>query len=97
MKQAILLRTAINETFNTSTPISIEKSADAWKVLFNNDESYAHIQVVAINGQVIKELRIDQPRHGNESIINLQNLTPGVYLLRVNTTASSATKKIIVK
>lgn len=97
LKQAILLRTAINETFNTSTPISIEKSADAWKVLFNNDESYAHIQVVAINGQVIKELRIDQPRHGNESIINLQNLTPGVYLLRVNTTASSATKKIIVK
>ena len=97
LKQAILLRTAINETFNTSTPISIEKRADVWKVLFNNDESYAHIQVVATNGQVMKELHIDQPRHGNESIINLQDLTPGVYLLRVNTTASNATKKIIVK
>ena len=46
LKEAILMRTAINETYNTTTPITMQKDDDCWKVLFNNDESYADLRIV---------------------------------------------------
>lgn len=97
LKQAIQLRTAINETYNTTTPVSINKGGDAWKILFNNDETFADIKVITTNGQVVKNQHIDSPHHGSEYVINLNDLTSGVYLLHISTTASTATKKIVVK
>lgn len=97
LKQAIQLRTAINETYNTPTPVSISKGGDAWKILFNNDESFADIKVIATNGQVVKSQHIASPHHGSEYVINLSDLSSGVYLLHISTTASTATKKIVVK
>lgn len=97
LKQAIQLRTAINETLNTDAPVSFNKGTDAWKILFNNDETYADIKLVSLNGQVVKNHHIASPRHGEECVLNLNELTAGVYLLHVKTTASSTTKKIVVR
>lgn len=97
LKQAIQLRTAINETYNTPTPVSINKGGDAWKILFNNDETFADIKVIATNGQVVKSQHLASPHHGSEYVINLSDLSSGVYLLHISTTASTATKKIVVK
>lgn len=97
LKQAIQLRTAINETLNTSTPVSINKGAGAWKILFNNDESYADITLFSANGQLVKSQHIASPRHGSECVVGLTDIPAGVYLLNINTTASSTTKKIVVK
>ena len=50
-----------------------------------------------MNGQVVYNKRIEAPRRGQEELINLQNLTPGVYVLHVNTLAGSITRKVVVK
>lgn len=98
LKEAIRMRPAgINETLNTEAPVTLQKNDDAWKVLFNNDESFANIQVVALNGQTVYSEHINAPRHGDERIINLQHFTPGVYLFKVGTTASQLTRKVVVK
>lgn len=97
LKEAIRMRTAIHQTYNTAAPITLQKDDDSWKVLFNNDESYADIRIVSMNGQVVENRHITAPHHGDEQIVSLQNLTPGVYLFQVNTTASSLTRKMIVK
>lgn len=97
LKEAIRMRTAINQTYNTAAPITLQKDEDNWKVLFNNDESYADLSVVAMNGQVINSRHITSPRHGDEEVVSLQGLAPGVYLFQVKTTASTLTRKMIVK
>lgn len=97
LKEAILMRTAINETYNTTTPITMQKDDDSWKVLFNNDESYADLRIVSMNGQVVESRHITAPRHGDEQIISLQGMAPGVYLFQVSTTANNLTRKMVVK
>ena len=97
LKEAIRMRTAINQTYNTTAPITLQKDADSWKVLFNNDESYADLRIVSASGQVVKSLHLAAPRHGDEQVVSLQGLTPGVYLFQVSTTASNLTRKMMVK
>lgn len=90
-------QSGINEMQNTEKPVSFMKNSDEWKVLFNNNETYAQLEVVSMNGQVVYNKRIEAPRRGQEELINLQNLTPGVYVLHVNTLAGSITRKMVVK
>ena len=99
LKRALELanQQGISEALNTEAPVSLQKNADSWKVLFNNDETYADIRIVALNGQVVANQRLNAPRRGEETTISLSNLTPGVYLFHVNTTASKLTRKLIVK
>ncbi len=97
LKEAIRMRTAINQTYNTSAPVTLQKDDDSWKVLFNNDESYANLCIVSASGQMVKSYHITAPRHGDEQVVDLQGLTPGVYLFQVSTTASNLTRKMIVK
>ena len=97
LKEAIRMRTAINQTYNTSAPVTLQKDDDSWKVLFNNDESYANLRIVSASGQMVKSYHITAPRHGDEQVVDLQGLTPGVYLFQVSTTASNLTRKMIVK
>lgn len=97
LKEAIRIRTGINETFNTTAPITLQKDDNAWKVLFNNDESYADIRIIAANGQVVSTKHIAAPMHGDEHVVSLAGLTPGVYVFQVQTTASNLTRKMVVK
>ena len=99
LKKALLLAngTGIGEALNTEAPVSLQKNDNDWKVLFNNDETYADIQIVSLNGQVMASRHINAPRRGDETVITLSSLTPGVYLFHVNTTASKVTRKLVVK
>ncbi len=97
LKAAIKLL-PVNETMmNTATPVSLQKGTDAWKVLFNNDETFAQIQVVSLDGSTVLSRNVVSPRHGDEEVISLNGLTPGVYLIHINTTASQTTRKVVVK
>ena len=90
-------QSGINQTMGTEHPVSFMKSADNWKVLFNNDESFADVQVASLNGQVVYSRHIDQPRRGQEQVVDLQHLAPGVYLFNVRTLAGSESRKVVVK
>lgn len=99
LKKALQLanNTGISQALNTETPVSLQKNDNNWKVLFNNDETYADIQIVSANGQVVARKHVASPRRGDETVLSLSSLTPGVYIFHVNTTASHITRKLVVK
>lgn len=98
LKEAIRMRPdGVNQTLNSAAPVTLQKGNDAWKVLFNNDESYANVRVIAANGQVAYAQHVVAPQHGDELVVNTQTLAPGVYVFQVSTTASTVTRKMIVK
>lgn len=99
LKKALEMAQAsgINQTLNTEAPVTLQKGSDAWKVLFNNDESYADIRLYSLNGALVQSLHADAPRRGEERVVSLAGLQPGVYLFRVQTTAGSLTRKLVVR
>lgn len=99
LKKALQLAnsTGISQALNTETPVSLQMNDRNWKVLFNNDETYADIQVVSANGQVVARKHVASPRRGDETVLSLSSLTPGVYVFHVSTTASHITRKLVVK
>ena len=86
----------INDMLNSEEPVTLNKEADAWKVLFNNDESYADVTLYTLGGACVSRQHLEKPRRGEETQVDLTGLTPGVYLLNVSTTASSLTRKVVV-
>lgn len=99
LKKALEMKgqSGIDEMLNSEAPVTIKKDHNEWRVLFNNNESFATLQVFNTNGQLVSSEYVDAPRCGSERVVNLQNLTPGVYLFKVSTTASSTTRKLVVK
>lgn len=99
LKEALKLaeETGINETLNTATPITLQKDADAWRVLFNSDETFASIDLYNTAGVRVKSERLNAPRRGEDHVVSFDGLTPGVYVIKVATTASNLTRKVVVK
>lgn len=99
LKKALEMKgqSGIEETLNSEAPVTIQKNHNEWRVLFNNNESFATLQVFNTNGQLVSSEYVDAPRCGTERVVNLSNFAPGVYLFKVSTTASSTTRKLVVK
>lgn len=98
LKEVLKLhQSGISETLNSETPITIQKNMDVWKVLFNNNESYADISVYTTGGHLVRQKHIEQPRSGQETLISLTDMQPGVYLIKIQTTAATMTRKVVVK
>lgn len=99
LKEALRManETGINEVLNTEEPVSLMKSDNVWKVLFNNDESYANVRVYAINGKMVYSANLESPRRGEEHIVDLTGFEPGMYVFHVDTKLGSVTRKLVVK
>ena len=87
----------VNDVLNTEAPVSLKKGDDAWRILFNNDESYADIALYTAGGKLAHRQNLVDIRRGNETVVNFSGLEPGVYLLRINTTLGALTRKVMVK
>ena len=99
LKEALKManESGINEVLNTEEPVSLMKSDNNWKVLFNNDESYANVHVYAINGKMVYNAQLESPRRGEEHVISLAGFEPGMYLFHVDTKLGTVTRKMLVK
>lgn len=97
LKEVLNIKAGINEMLNSEAPVTLQKSFDDWKVLFNNDESFADIRIYTTGGNLVKSEYIPSPRCGQETVISLDGFAPGVYLFKIQTTASTMTRKVIVK
>ncbi len=89
--------TGINAMLNSEAPVTLSKGIDTWRILFNNDESYANITLHTTDGMQVYNQSIDNPRRGQEEVLNLNNFTPGIYLVNIKTTAGNLTRKVIVR
>ena len=81
---------------NTDTPVTLLKGTDAWRILFNNDETYAHITLCTVSGQRVSEQRLNNVRRGAEEILPLTGLTPGAYVLSIQTTGTTMSRKLLI-
>lgn len=100
LRKALVLANAadgIHETLNTAAPVSLYRGAENWRILFNNDESYADIAVYAAGGAQVLHRRIEAPRRGSETVLRLDALAPGIYVVRIGTTAAALTRKLVVR
>ena len=55
------------------------------------------IALYTADGRPVWRKSIAQPRQGEEAVISLRGTTPGAYLIRINTTAGTLTRKVLVK
>lgn len=85
----------INDMQNSEAPVSFQKGNNAWRLLFNNNESYATIRVTDLNGRLVAQQTVEQPKRGEETIVSLSNCPAGVYLINVTTTKANITRKVM--
>ncbi len=101
LKEALKLAekdaSGINDVLNSESPVTLSKNHNEWKILFNNDESYADIALYAADGALVQAQQLTSPRRGDETVVSLAGLTPGVYVIRINTTLGAMTRKVMVK
>ena len=99
LKKALELaeNTGINDQLNTETPITLQKGNGNFRILFNNDESYANISLYNASGVEVKRKQLNDIRRGNETVLTTNGLPAGVYVVRISTTAHTTAKKMLVK
>jgi subtilisin family serine protease len=97
LKKALLLATDIDDIHNTDAPVSFQKSNNAWRILFNNSEAYANIRVTDLNGRLVAQQALQQAQRGEETVVSLETLPAGVYLINVTTAKANITRKVIKK
>lgn len=97
LKKALKLASTdgINEMQNSEEPVSFQKGNNSWRILFNNNESYANITVTDLNGRIVEKQIVEQPKRGEELTVSLSNYPAGVYLINVATTKANITRKVM--
>ena len=97
LKEALKLAATdgINDMQNSEAPVSFQKSNNAWRILFNNNESYANIRVTDLNGRLVAQQMLEHPKRGEETSVSLEALPAGVYLINVATTKANITRKVM--
>lgn len=81
---------------NTAEPVTLRKSADAWKILFNSNERFAEVSLYTTDGKLVSKQSYGQLRQGEERILNLQGQPGGVYVVRIHTAGANLTRKLLV-
>lgn len=98
LKKAIeYATTGVNDVFNSESPVTLLKQADQWRILFGSGESWADISVFNTSGARVMNDYREQIHRGEEIVLPLTGLTPGVYVIKIQTTAHTTTRKIVVK
>lgn len=87
----------IDHVSNSATPITLMKEVDAWKILFNNAERFAHIRIFAADGRLVNSQSYHALSQGQEINLSLRELTPGAYLINIATAGSNTTRRVMVR
>lgn len=82
---------------DTKESITLSKESSQWRVLFNNGEQYAHIRIVGLDGKMVKNIDLTNISKGQEEIVLLDNISPGVYIININTLKESLVRKVIIR
>ena len=97
LKKVLALPSAIATIRNTSTPVTLLKQDNEWKILFNSGENFANINVCGINGTIVKQKNLKNIHRGQEEILSFNDLEKGFYIVSIKTKNHLTSQKIIVK
>lgn len=96
LKAVLRLPSAIRHVENSAAPISIRKTPDAWQLLFNNGERFAHIALYTPDGRLVRSHQLGTMNQGDEFRLDLTGLRTGAYLLNLRTVGSNVTHRLLV-
>ncbi len=88
--------TGIAQTMAADSPVTFQKSAQAWHILFNTAESRADVALYGTDGTRAMSRSLTDVRPGDETAVELTSLVPGVYVLRVVTPQAVVSRKVVV-
>lgn len=98
LKRAIrLLNTSGIEETNVGAdqPVTLQKNAGAWRILFNRAEPSTEISIMSLNGKTVSSKRLGRVSAGHEEVVNLTDLPAGAYLIRIRTNNADITRKVM--
>lgn len=99
LKEALRLSdaTGITAVRNSETPVSIDKVCGTWRLLFNDQEDYAQVSVVTLDGKVVASQMFHNLERGQEETLSFSHYQPGVYVVTIKTLGSVLTKKLLIQ
>lgn len=91
--------TSINTTTDPALlyaePVTLSKTDDTWRILFNAAVERADISVSALNGTTAYRHTLTDVRSGDETSLDLTTLAPGVYVVRIATPHATVVRKVV--
>ncbi len=97
LKKALQLgdATGIPAVYDTETPITIQREAQAWRILFGSNEHEADVCIYDANGRKVAGRHFTGIARGDEEVISFSGLAKGVYIVRIKTPKSVITRKFM--
>lgn len=87
----------INNISNSAQPVTIKKSQNEWRILFNNFENFANICLFSSDGKMILNRTLTHINSGDEQIVPFSGLISGLYLLKIKTQNTTTTRKVMIR
>ena len=81
---------------NTQEPVTLQKSADAWRILFNSDERFAEVSLFTSDGKLVSKQSYGKLRQGEERVLDLKGHRSGVYVVRIKTAGADLSRKLLI-
>ncbi|MDO4930015.1 MAG: S8 family peptidase [Bacteroidales bacterium] len=83
-------------TMPATQPVTLKKGADKWRVLFNVAEENVKVSLYSLANGEVSRTTLDEVSPGDETVIDLNAYTPGVYIIKIVTPNATVTRKVVV-
>ncbi|MDO4930018.1 MAG: S8 family peptidase [Bacteroidales bacterium] len=83
-------------TMPTTQPVTLKKGADNWRILFNVAEEDVKVSLYSLANGEVSRTTLDEVSPGDETVIDLNAYTPGVYIIKIVTPNATVTRKVVV-
>ena len=97
LKKALQMaeETGVEQTLEADQPVTLEKTADAWRVLFNVTVPQARVSVSTLGGAVVQTVDFGRQVRGSEQSVDLGGLQTGVYVVTITTPQAAVSRKFV--
>ena len=97
LKKALQMaeETGVEQTLEADQPVTLEKTADAWRVLFNVTVPQARVSVSTLGGAVVQTVDLGRQVRGSEQSVDLGGLQTGVYVVTITTPQAAVSRKFV--
>jgi hypothetical protein len=82
--------------YTLSSPVTLSKGNDEWRILFNTAESSADISVCDISGVTVLSHHIVNAICGQEEKVSFSSMKHGVYIIHISTPHGTIVRKVII-
>ncbi|MDO4930017.1 MAG: S8 family peptidase [Bacteroidales bacterium] len=83
-------------TMPATQPVTLKKGADKWRILFNVAEEDVRVSLYSLANGEVSRTTLDEVSPGDETVIDLNAYTPGVYIIKIVTPNAMVTRKVVV-